>query len=143
MNDNKQLRKCSALINGYKKKALFHCWSFNSKVVEPSLMIGGHPGGTVAYTTGIVELEDGKVVNLFPEHIKFTDDMFKKHYRKMNRKEKIEKINEHCSKFTTEECINNKCKLKEVCNGAGFDNYSEYRLDRMIYQIEIIEEGGN
>ena len=44
-----------------KEKALFHGWSRISNVVEPSLMIGGAPGGTISYTTGIVEFEDGHV----------------------------------------------------------------------------------
>ena len=59
-----------------KKKALFHCWSFESSVVEPSLMIGGHPGGTIACTMAIVELENGSVNVVAPASIQFLDNKF-------------------------------------------------------------------
>ena len=39
-------------------------------------MIGGGPGGTVAYTLGIVEFSDGTIKQVFPERIKFTDRLF-------------------------------------------------------------------
>lgn len=71
-----QLRPC--YVDG--TKALFHGWSQNSRVVEPSLMIGGGPGGTVAYTLGIVEFGDGTVEQVFPERIKFTDRLFDEYY---------------------------------------------------------------
>ena len=47
-----ELRPCEVYLrkDGIRK-GLFHCWSHNSKVAT---------GGTVAYSTGIVELEDGK-----------------------------------------------------------------------------------
>lgn len=57
-----------------KEKALFHCWSFESSIVEPSLMIGGHPGGTVACTMAIVELENGRVIVTSPSSIRFLDN---------------------------------------------------------------------
>ena len=58
------------------KKALFHGWVQNKIVVEPSPMIGGGPGVTVAYTLGIVEFSDGTVKQVFPERIKFADRLF-------------------------------------------------------------------
>ena len=39
-------------------------------------MIGRGPGGTVAYTLGIVEFEDGTIKQVFPGRIKFTDNLF-------------------------------------------------------------------
>ena len=59
-----------------KEKALFHGWSQISNVVEPSPMIGGAPGGTISYTTGIVEFEDGHVEEVFPEAITFVVGIF-------------------------------------------------------------------
>lgn len=59
-----------------KEKALFHGWSQISNVVEPSPMIGGAPGGTISYTTGIVEFEDGHVEEVFPETITFVVGIF-------------------------------------------------------------------
>lgn len=71
-----QLRPC--YVDG--TKALFHGWGQNKRVVEPSPMIGGGPGGTVAYTLGIVEFSDGTVKQVFPERIKFIDNIFDEYY---------------------------------------------------------------
>ena len=66
-----------ALKKGKKEKALFHGWNFVSNVVvEPSPMIGGHPGGVIAYSTGIVELEDGRVIEVIPTSITFCKGIF-------------------------------------------------------------------
>lgn len=37
-------------------------------------MIGGHPGGTVACTMAIVELENGRVIVTSPSSIRFLDN---------------------------------------------------------------------
>ena len=75
LNVQKELRPCYVYIKKNKKeKALFHCWSFESSIVEPSLMIGGHPGGTVACTMAIVELENGRVIVTPPSSIRFLDN---------------------------------------------------------------------
>ena len=72
-----ELRPCYVYIKKNKKeKALFHGWSFESSVVEPSLMIGGHPGGTMACTMAIVELENGRVNVVAPASIQFLDNKF-------------------------------------------------------------------
>ena len=63
------LRPCE--VNG--RKALLHKWAGYSEIVPPSLMIGGHGGGVVACTVGIVEYEDGTVGTADPERIRFTD----------------------------------------------------------------------
>lgn len=55
------------------KPAIFHRWVNESWVVQPSPMIGGHPGGTVRCTFALVEYEDGTVRKVEPENIKFTD----------------------------------------------------------------------
>lgn len=54
-------------------KALFHCWSNRAYVVKPSPLRGGHQGGQVWGTYGIVELEDGSVLEALPCNIKFLD----------------------------------------------------------------------
>lgn len=75
LNVQKELRPCYVYIKkNEKEKALFHCWSFESSIVEPSLMIGGHPGGTVACTMAIVELENGRVIVTSPSSIRFLDN---------------------------------------------------------------------
>lgn len=71
-----KLRPCYIINKNKKKKALFHGWFNISDVVGASPMVGGHPGGTVSYPIGIVELEDGSVVEVEPINIKFIDNMF-------------------------------------------------------------------
>ena len=65
-----QLRPC--IVGG--KAALFHCWSDKSDVVAPALMVGGHNGGVVRYTVGIIEyIDSGAVHECYPSEIRFTD----------------------------------------------------------------------
>ncbi|MDB1935121.1 MULTISPECIES: hypothetical protein [Clostridium] len=59
------------------RKALFHKWSDKTRIVEPSPMIGGHQGGVLKYTVGIVEFENGQVGECLPYEIKFIDDEIK------------------------------------------------------------------
>lgn len=49
---------------GTKHKALLHGFFQRSTVVEPSPMVGGHPGGVVAYPVAVIELEDGKILDV-------------------------------------------------------------------------------
>ena len=73
-----ELRPC--LING--KKALFHNWSNKSQIVDPLPMIGGHNGGVLEYTVGIIEYEDGQVCECMPSQIKFIDSKMEQYYLK-------------------------------------------------------------
>ena len=78
MKTETKLRPC--LVNG--KKALFHTWSNKSQIVEPSPMIGGHYGGVLEYTVGIIEYEDGQVCECMPSQIKFIDSKMEQYYLK-------------------------------------------------------------
>lgn len=62
--------------DGSQAKALFHCWAYDVYVKEPSLLLGGSPGGPVCSLWGIVEMEDGEVVGVPPEKIRFLDNKF-------------------------------------------------------------------
>lgn len=62
------LRKC---IVDDRLRGYFHDWSLESEIVQPSYLKGGHQGGVVCTTLGIVELEDGKVIKVRPERIRF------------------------------------------------------------------------
>lgn len=55
------------------KRALFHGCDGIKQVIDASPMIGGHPGGQIAYTMGIVEYLDGTVDRVYPELIRFLD----------------------------------------------------------------------
>ena len=60
-------------------KALFHCWSYRSELVDVSPMIGGHPGGQVSGTFAIVEYEDGTVHEVEPTQIQFVDNAMREY----------------------------------------------------------------
>ena len=64
------LRRC--LING-NENGYFHCWEQMSEIIPPSLMRGGHPGGTVSGCFAIVETDDGIVHRVKPENLAFLD----------------------------------------------------------------------
>ena len=59
-------------VNG--KNALFHKWADYAQPIAPSAAIGGHPGGQIAYTCGIVEYEDGRIKEVLPGKIRFLDN---------------------------------------------------------------------
>ena len=61
---------------GKEKKALFHHWSQWSDVIPPSILKGGHKGGQISETYGIVEFEDGTVQSVYPNLIRFLDNPF-------------------------------------------------------------------
>lgn len=67
------LRPCFIGGGDSTEKALFHGWCNRAYIIEPSPLKGGHPGGQVLNTYGIVELEDGSVVEVPPCNIKFID----------------------------------------------------------------------
>lgn len=74
-----KLRPCYIIGNDSNVKALFHCWSFHSNVIPASPMIGGHPGGVVASTGAIVELEDGSITLIHPQNIRFVPGIFEEY----------------------------------------------------------------
>lgn len=54
--------------------AYFHKWNEYMDVIEPSPMIGGHPGGQIKYTLGLVEYTNGTVEEVVPCSIIFLGD---------------------------------------------------------------------
>lgn len=75
-----RLRPCLVqLEDGSKAKALFHCWDYEAYVEGPSLLKGGSPGGQVCILWGVVEMEDGQVVGVLPQKIRFLDNKFKEY----------------------------------------------------------------
>ena len=63
------MRLCT--VNG--KKALFHRWDQRSKIVNPSPQENGQQGGTIQFTNGIIEYEDGVVDSVSSYKIVFKD----------------------------------------------------------------------
>ena len=64
------LRPC--LVND--KKALFHGWHEFSDVLDPSPLMLGHSGGQVKMLFGIIEDENGQIVTVKPNSIRFIDN---------------------------------------------------------------------
>ena len=56
-----------------KQMGLFHRWEEKSQPVTADVTIGGAPAGQLTYTLGIVELDDGSIIECFPYKIRFTD----------------------------------------------------------------------
>lgn len=69
------MRTCR--ING--KNYMFHCWEHYSEIIEPSVLKGGHSGGVIGCTFGIVEDENGKVFRVPAYEIQFTDNIFREY----------------------------------------------------------------
>ncbi len=63
----------------YGKKALFHRWIDKSEIIAPSIMKGGHAGGVIRGTCGIVEFENGVICEVYPYKIKFADNKIKEY----------------------------------------------------------------
>ena len=66
-------RPCIFQGKNGSEKAFFHCWSHEREVVAPSIMRGGHNGGTVSTTAAILEFEDGTVGKYSAHSFKFID----------------------------------------------------------------------
>jgi hypothetical protein len=87
IDDSETRRPC--FVDNHK--ALFHCWAQVSSVVGPSMLKGGHPGGTVIDVVAVVEYEDGKVATVLPKRVQFIDnavfEAFDWAYEKVKEKE--------------------------------------------------------
>jgi hypothetical protein len=81
------LRPC---VVDKKQKGYFHRWEEKVQPVAAAATIGGPPAGQLAYTLGIVELEDGTVIECFPYKIRFLDRQNSKPpQKKSSRKAKL------------------------------------------------------
>lgn len=52
----------------------FHGFFQRSMVIEPSLMLGGHDGGVMAYPVAIIETEEGDVIEAQAVSIQFMEN---------------------------------------------------------------------
>ena len=71
----RELRPC--LVNG--EKGLFHEWEQFSEIIPPSPMLGGHGGGVIGMTYGLVEFENGEMKRVNTTAIKFVDTNFEEY----------------------------------------------------------------
>lgn len=64
------MKKCEVHTHGKKYTADFYGIFQLSTVIDPSPMIGGHPGGVIAYPVAVVDFGDGDgLINLRIEEI--------------------------------------------------------------------------
>ena len=64
------MKKCEVHCNDKKYTADFYGVFQLSTVIDPSPMIGGHPGGVIAYPVAVVDFGDGDgLINLPIEEI--------------------------------------------------------------------------
>lgn len=76
-----ELRPCVVKIEAGETRGLFHCWEHISEIIEPSPLKGGHSGGVVSATVGLVELDDGSINKFYPTAIRFVDNKVLQHFR--------------------------------------------------------------
>ena len=65
------------------EKALFHKWTTRKQVIDASPMIGGHPGGQLESTFGLVEYTNGTIEEVHPSLITFADSRVLKIFEQM------------------------------------------------------------
>lgn len=53
------MKKCEVRNNGEKRTADFYGVFQLSTIIAPSLMVGGHTGGVIAYPVAVVDFGDG------------------------------------------------------------------------------------
>ena len=71
------LRPCEVTLTRdkeeVKKQGWFHRWEDFAETVGESALRGGPAAGQIAFTLGIVELENGSVIRVRPWQVRFTD----------------------------------------------------------------------
>lgn len=70
-----ELRPCK--VTGITRKALWHKWVDVREIVPPSLLNGGHGGGVIADTFGLIEFDDGFTKLISVGKIRFLDSRHK------------------------------------------------------------------
>lgn len=71
---NIELRPCVVKIETGETRGFFHCWEHISEIIEPSPLKGGHSGGVISATVGLVELDDGSIIKVYPTSLRFIDN---------------------------------------------------------------------
>lgn len=64
------MKICKAKIDDKWQTVTFHGVFQYSDVIAPSPMVGGHPGGIIAYPIAVVEYESGKLIMRYLDSIK-------------------------------------------------------------------------
>lgn len=70
-NIKMEIARRTCFVNG--ERAMFHMWTIEQRIIEPSLSRGGHCGGQISTPVGIIELETGEVILVHPSSIRFAD----------------------------------------------------------------------
>lgn len=73
IGERSAMRPCKVLLEKEEQRALFHCFAQEAYVVPPSMVMEGAKGGQRTYEVALVELEDGKVIEISPTRVRFLD----------------------------------------------------------------------
>lgn len=147
----KDLRPCIA--NG--KKALFHTFEQFSKIVPPSIMVGGDSGGVMAEVFAIVEYEDGTVGRAYISELTFTDrkppeiTAQPQHQRKKPTEEKIKCT--HCKDPNNQNAViyagNENKEYFVYCHSCGIETVDTFKSKKAAInafnsgEVKQIKEG--
>lgn len=102
-----ELRPC--IVNGLK--SLFHGWEQRSEVIPPSPLKGGHSGGEIKLTLGIIEREDGTIHKAYPEEIRFVDMAVNHYFGENATALDFEKQTEQAEKKTRDDLFSRRNKI--------------------------------
>lgn len=73
-DSNLELRPCFVKINGSEVRALFHCWEHYECVDQPlSITTPYMKQDITSFTDAIVEFDNGEILRMSPDKIRFTD----------------------------------------------------------------------
>jgi hypothetical protein len=85
MSDNEMNGLRPVIVDG-KQRGFFHLWEQKSQPVAAGIAVGSAPAGQLSYVLGIVEMEDGSVIECFPYKIHFLDRASVKAERTVSKK---------------------------------------------------------
>lgn len=122
------------------KKALFHRWTERANIVPLSPMVGGHAGGVIKDTAGIVEFEDGTVGEFHVQQIRFVDN-FLREFAFPETEEQVSPESEKVKRGFKEKRINCPHCVGDNNNGVVYCDAAakEYFAYCQICGIETVE----
>lgn len=127
-------------VNG--EKALFHRWTENRQIIEPSAHKGGHSGGVISFTRAIVEFESGNIAEVLPRDICFADNIFDEYAfipneaRKESKRDEFEMLKKENESITKR--ISHLLKSDTIRRFDAVDRItSEYKEDVLKFDEEF------
>lgn len=130
MNYKSNLRPC--MVKG--ERAWFHKWNTIQQVIEPSPMMGGHQGGQIQYTLGLIERPDGSVFEVPPRDIEFINSADLNGAADVIRKEMLTHGAWYIAMVRSIEGY-----LNETNGSVAYDEMAQQLADRLIGEEQCIQ----